>query len=290
MRAAGTILLLGLGADLVGPLKYEKTGVVAEGKRWAWKDVASITETDSAKAREDYQALAGQAENLAALQALVRDPLSKEVLGRVKPVLDRRPPSTALRPPFQGRWKAAVDATRHHQLKGFALFAIDFLRVDEQGKLFGGTGKDLEDYLGFDQEVRAAADGEVVQAEAGFEDLAPGRIGKAEQANVVMLRHSDDEFTLYAHLKKGSVLVKAGDRVKTGQLVGRVGNSGASGTPHLHFTMLTPIGSDAGGRGWVSVPWRLHGFTLVDAGGTPCSVEVKQARLQEGWVLLCPKT
>lgn len=282
MRLVAAAVLL-LGADLVGPLNYERTGVALDGKRWAWKEIGSIEETSPEQAREEYRTAAGAA--AASFAALAKDAWAKDAIRRVKPVLERRPPSTALRPPFEGRWKAMVDTTGHHQLKGFALSAIDFMRVDAQGRIVTGSGKSLEDFPGYGQEVRAAADGEVVQAEGGFDDLPAGQIGKGDQANAVTIRHGDDEYTLYAHLKKGSVSVKPGDRVTAGQPIGRVGNSGASGSPHLHFTMMIPIG-EAGARGWASVPWRLHGFTLVDAGGTPCSIEVKQARPQEGWTLL----
>jgi murein DD-endopeptidase MepM/ murein hydrolase activator NlpD len=285
VRIVAAILLL--GADLVGPVKYEKTGAVLDGKRWAWKEIGSIAETSPERSKEEFQAAAGKSENAVALATLAKDAWNKDALRRLKPVLDRRPPATALRPPFEGRWKAMVDTTGHHSLKGFALFAIDFMKVDAEGRLFRGTGKALEDFLGYDQEVRAAADGEVVQAEGGFEDLPAGQIGKGEQANLVTIRHGEEEHTFYAHLKKGSVAVKAGDKVTAGQPIGRVGNSGASGSPHLHFTLAIPIG-EAGSRGWASVPWRLHGFKLVDAGGTPCAIDVKQARVQEGWTLLCP--
>jgi len=44
---------------------------------------------------------------------------------------------------------------------------------------------------------------------------------------------------LYAHLKSGSIEVEKGDRVKKGQRLGQVGNSGFSSTPHLHFQVLT---------------------------------------------------
>ena len=111
--------------------------------------------------------------------------------------------------------------------------------------------------------------------------LPPGQLGKFDQANYLTLKHSDDEFTFYGHVRKGSAAVKIGDKVAKGQAIARVGNSGASGTPHLHFTMLMPIKG-----GWLSVPWRLQGFTLVEAGGTSCSVDAKQARPQEGWVLV----
>ena len=278
-------LLLALGGvDLAGPLKYDKLGVELEGRRTPWKDVASIAESDPANAAEAYAADVAKPENAAAIGQLAGDSWNKEAIKRLKPVLDRRPPRTALRPPFEGRWRAFPDATGHHAQKCFALHAIDFVRVDDKGKLTGGAGKSLGDYHGYDQPVLAAAEGEVIQAEDRFDDLPPGQLGKFDQANFVTIKHSDEEFTFYGHVRKGSAAVKIGDKVAKGQAIARVGNSGASGTPHLHFTMLTPIRG-----GWISVPWRLHGFTLVEAGGTPCSVDARQARPQEGWILVCPK-
>lgn len=277
MKRAAALLLCLAGEDLKGPLRYDAAGVELNGRRTPWKAIASLEETDPPDA-------ASANPDPADLDLLASDPFHKEALKRVKPLLDRRPPRTALRPPFEGRWKAVPDATGHHAAKAFALHAIDFVRVDEKGRLFAGGGKALSDVLGWDQPVLAAADGEVVAVDDRFDDLPVGRLGKADQANVVILKHADDEFSFYAHLRKGSAAVKTGDRVVRGQAIARVGNSGASGTPHLHFALLTPIRG-----GWISVPWRLHGFTLGDAHGTACAIDVKQARPQEGWTLLCPK-
>lgn len=269
------LLLLLSGGDLVGPLAYDKAGVELAGRRTPWKDVASLTETD---------APAGPEPAAADLDLLAADPFHKEALKRVKPLLAARAPKTALRPPFEGRWKAMPDATGHHAIKAFALHAIDFVKVDEKGRLFGGNGKALGDFLGYDQPVLAAADGEVVSVEDRFDDLPPGQLGKFDQANFITVKHPDGEFTFYGHVRKGSGAVKPGDPVKKGSPLARVGNSGASGTPHLHFTLLTPHRA-----GWISIPWRLHGFTLVDVQGAACSVDAKQARPQEGWTLLAPK-
>ena len=55
--------------------------------------------------------------------------------------------------------------------------------------------------------------------------------------NVVIIRHKDGMVTVYAHFKKNSVKVKKGDKVRRGQMLGRVGNSGNSTGPHLHIQM-----------------------------------------------------
>ena len=63
--------------------------------------------------------------------------------------------------------------------------------------------------------------------------LAQGTKGIA--GNHVVVEHAGGEFSLYAHLQTGSVQVKAGDPVKRGQVLARLGTSGNSTEPHLHF-------------------------------------------------------
>lgn len=56
--------------------------------------------------------------------------------------------------------------------------------------------------------------------------------------NHVLIRHGGGELSLYAHLEKGSVAVKPGEAVEAGQPIGRVGSSGSSWVPHLHFHVM----------------------------------------------------
>ena len=52
-----------------------------------------------------------------------------------------------------------------------------------------------------------------------------------------MINHGNGEFSLLAHFKAGSVRVKLGDHVKQGQLLGKLGSSGDTNTPHLHYQL-----------------------------------------------------
>tara|TARA_R110002072_G_scaffold101692_3_gene223950 strand:- start:297 stop:641 length:345 start_codon:yes stop_codon:yes gene_type:complete len=79
----------------------------------------------------------------------------------------------------------------------------------------------------------------------------------------------------YVHAKKGSVKVKLGQRVKRGQLLGEVGNSGGSAIPHLHFTLVAFRG--------LSVPWRCESFEVIAPDGTP--VRAIDTWPREGWVI-----
>lgn len=51
----------------------------------------------------------------------------------------------------------------------------------------------------------------------------------------MLIDHGDGEFSVYAHLKPGSIPVKVGQAVRSGEVVGRLGSSPNSTEPHLHF-------------------------------------------------------
>ncbi|HYO83907.1 MAG TPA: M23 family metallopeptidase, partial [Bryobacteraceae bacterium] len=62
------------------------------------------------------------------------------------------------------------------------------------------------------------------------------------EGNYVVLDVGDGRFVTYAHLIPGSLTVKRGDRVRAGQVLGKIGNSGNSSGPHLHFQVATGPG------------------------------------------------
>jgi len=91
-------------------------------------------------------------------------------------------------------------------------------------------------------EVLAAAPGRVIGGRNDMEDISVKTAGKAaiagkECGNGVMLEHEGGWRTQYCHMAKGSVRVKAGDQVTTGQPIGLVGLSGDTEFYHLHFTV-----------------------------------------------------
>jgi len=116
-------------------------------------------------------------------------------------------------------------------------FALDIVRVDGDGRTYDGTGALREDYLAWGQPVRATGDGTVVAASDGIADTEIGDPGDPVHTagNYVVIQHGPALFSLYAHLRQGSVEVAAGDRVARGQRLGEVGNSGQSTEPHLHL-------------------------------------------------------
>jgi hypothetical protein len=179
--------------------------------------------------------------------------------------------------PVRGRWKAGPDTTRHHQLKAWAAYALDIVKVDAEGKANTGDGTKLEDYLAWDQPFYAVAAGRVVEVREGNPDNPARTIpaGAAEKHNGVSIDHGNGEISWYVHAKNGSVLVKVGDQVEKGQQLGTIGNSGASAVPHLHFTLVA--------FGNISVPWACDDYVLIAPDRTP--IPVTRACWREGWTI-----
>ncbi|HZH10917.1 MAG TPA: M23 family metallopeptidase [Microvirga sp.] len=91
-------------------------------------------------------------------------------------------------------------------------------------------------------DVTAAADGQVLRTRDGMEDVSiTGRgresVENTECGNGALIDHGNGWQTQYCHMAKGSLRVKPGDRIKAGDRIGRVGLSGMSEFPHLHFTV-----------------------------------------------------
>ncbi|MEV4863626.1 M23 family metallopeptidase [Streptomyces ossamyceticus] len=123
-------------------------------------------------------------------------------------------------------------------------FAIDWYRVGEQGQTWEGDPARLTSYLSYRQPVVASTGGTVVEVQDGIPDNTPPvtpPVPPIEETvgNHVTVEVAPGRYLLYAHLKPGSLRVREGDRVATGQVLGRIGNSGNSTTPHLHFQVMT---------------------------------------------------
>jgi hypothetical protein len=59
----------------------------------------------------------------------------------------------------------------------------------------------------------------------------------ASAGNCVIIDHGNSEYSVMMHMQPGSITVKVGDRVVTGQVVGKLGNSGDAFGPHLHYQL-----------------------------------------------------
>ena len=160
-----------------------------------------------------------------------------------------------LNPPVRGQW-AILNPPGHAKL------AFDFLAVDDKRSPYEGVSLLSHIFfsisvgltLAWDRPVFAVMDGTVVAASDGMPDreqicmakdllrlmfFGPKLIPPFSElgGNFIILK-CNDVYPLYAHLKNGSVRVRPGDTVHSGDLLGTVGNSGASLQPHLHFQVM----------------------------------------------------
>ena len=100
----------------------------------------------------------------------------------------------------------------------------------------------LRDMEGDGVAVIAAAPGTVLRLRDGMEDVSVKEVGREavrgrEAGNAVIIDHGDGWTTQYSHLRKGSVDVRKGQQVETGERLGLIGMSGLTQFPHLHFTL-----------------------------------------------------
>jgi len=167
------------------------------------------------------------------------------------PVHERN--QTKLSLPFVGKWLASwggdtKELNQHHDTRN-QRFAFDFLGVDEKGNTRRGQAQINEDYFAYGREISAPGDGVVTDVISGVRDNVPGSMNPySALGNAVFIQHRDNEVSVLAHLKLGSIKVKVGDKVKTGQIIGQCGNSGNSSEPHLHYHLQnTPIIQDGTG-------------------------------------------
>ncbi|HTG94766.1 MAG TPA: M23 family metallopeptidase [Pyrinomonadaceae bacterium] len=148
-------------------------------------------------------------------------------------------------------------------------FAIDFLQLNPDGRSFSGDQKDNKSYRCYGAEALAVADGVVVATKDGIPENIPGATSRAVPitletvgGNHIILDLGNGRFAFYAHLQPGSLRVKNGDKVRRGQVLGLVGNSGNSTEPHLHFHISnanSPLGSEG-------LPYALSSFEVQGKG------------------------
>jgi peptidase M23-like protein len=122
-------------------------------------------------------------------------------------------------------------------------FAIDFVQLNDKDMLNAGPQDRLSSYAYFGDEIYAVADGTVVGTADGLPEQVPGKLPadatiQMAAGNHVVVDIGEGRFAFYAHMQPGSVRVKVGDTVKTGQVLGLLGNSGNTDTPHLHFHVM----------------------------------------------------
>jgi murein DD-endopeptidase MepM/ murein hydrolase activator NlpD len=96
--------------------------------------------------------------------------------------------------------------------------------------------------------------------------------------NYVILKHAGGEYSTYAHLKQGSVRVKAGDSVTRGQVIAQLGHTGNTTEPHLHFQLTD--GPD---------PMYSRGIPIVFKNTVVEAQGFEGRPLQAGWIVTAKK-
>ena len=190
--------------------------------------------------------------------------------------------------PLRGEWLAPNTPGKRIPSHGTdqlgTRYAYDFLQVDWRRKGWPSyrvhwsryllLGVPLDKCYCWGQNVYAPFDGIIVKAMDGYKERARAHLltdlfvairsafainPKTENfqyfaGNYIIIKYSDNVYAGLVHLQKDSIRVSAGETVKKGDFLGKVGHSGNSFSPHLHFQMMD--GSD-----------------VFSAKGLPCAFE-----------------
>jgi hypothetical protein len=215
---------------------------------------------------------------------------------------DERP--IAISPPLgSGDWLAANGASdiSEHRVAMIAVngkariaqrFAIDWVKFGPDGHLFHEDSAKNANWYGYGAEVLAVADGTVVAIKDGIPENVPltGKFAvpitlESIAGNYVILDLGRGRYATFAHLQPKSLRVSVGSKVRRGQVLGLLGNSGNSDAPHLHF-QITDGSSALGSEGlpFVFESLQLSGtVSSVDAilGGTVWKASPVVTRKQE---------
>jgi murein DD-endopeptidase MepM/ murein hydrolase activator NlpD len=216
-------------------------------------------------------------------------------------VLPRTRPSL-LSPPLRGGpWLAIHDADwpRGHRRVFYRVdgktrlpgrFAIDWVKLDAHGRYADGDTDLARAWYGHGAEVLAVADARVAAVRDGMDE--PARISQRthpvpedDAGNYVALQLADGRHAFYEHLRKHSIRVAVGERVRAGQVIAALGFSGESTGPHLHFH-VADASSPLGGEG---LPFEIRTFERLGryddiAGlGKPWQAAASDAVRQREW-------
>jgi len=191
-------------------------------------------------------------------------------------------------PPLRGdRYIAAdscCDATRHTRaalpvdgrVRIAQRYAVDWEQVDDASRIYAGPREEARSYTIYGREALAVADARVASVVDDLPEQTPGRFPEAisiaqADGNSVVLDLGGGRFALYAHLQPRSVRVRKGERVRRGQVLGLVGNSGNSVAPHLHFHVMDGASAlDSNG-----LPYEIDAFEVT--GHTPGTAAFDEA-------------
>jgi len=199
------------------------------------------------------------------------------VTEQLPPVAVSTVPPIILNEPVAGGDWVAVNAccainAHHGALLGGAgrpvsgeRYAIDFIRIDSQAEPSKpGSPPTLSTNYSYGAHLLAVADGTVVSVQTGQPDQPLGALPSGltlDQfaGNDVVEQIRPHVYAFYAHVVPGTTRVHPGERVRTGEVLGKLGNSGNSSAPHLHFQLMDgpgPLTSQG-------IPFEFRTFKLL---------------------------
>jgi murein DD-endopeptidase MepM/ murein hydrolase activator NlpD len=133
-------------------------------------------------------------------------------------------------------------------------FATDWIKLGPDGRAWQGDSLKNDSWYGYNEPLLAVGSGTVVATKDGIIENIPFSPKMAVPitletvgGNHVIIDLGNGMYAFYAHIIPGSIKVRVGDKVKPGQVIGHLGNSGNSTAPHLHFHLgdaPSPLGTE----------------------------------------------
>lgn len=129
-------------------------------------------------------------------------------------------------------------------------YSYDFCPVNEKGEMYKDSPYKKENWYGYGAAIYATADGTISAAvndvpendfkgkKVSYAEIPETKLRELVGGNYVVIDHGNGEFSYYAHMQPGSVLVKTGNRVRQGQQIGKLGFAGDAFIPHLHYQLM----------------------------------------------------
>ncbi len=153
----------------------------------------------------------------------------------------------------------ATRMVHYHAAHPSQRYALDLLKLNGAGvRARGLYPRRLQSHAIFGVEVVSPCDGKVAAKVDGLEDFSPPGSDPQHPAGNYLALECEGATVYLAHLMRGSICVNPGERVRAGQVLGWVGNSGNTTEPHLH--MHAEMGACPGRfSGMPGVPIRFGG-------------------------------